>query len=128
MLKQICKVQSNMLEYCYIQRFANTVHCWSLQLDKATADAAEFKAGFDKMLVDNSEQKAQVGALSQAAHPTSLCCRPGRGGSRQGAQMYVFVLVYPSSCWLLHISLYMALVLQRLCRAYTCMYLNRPAC
>jgi hypothetical protein len=31
-----------------------------LQLDKATADAAEFKAGFDKMVVDSVEQKAQV--------------------------------------------------------------------
>jgi hypothetical protein len=33
------------------------------QLDKATADAAEFKAGFDKAVYDNFEQKAQVGCL-----------------------------------------------------------------
>jgi hypothetical protein len=47
------------------------------QLDKATADAAEFKAGFDKyaadaaeykagydkLLVDTTEQRAQVGGL-----------------------------------------------------------------
>lgn len=32
------------------------------QLDKATANAAEFKAGYDKLLVDTSEQKAQVRA------------------------------------------------------------------
>ena len=31
------------------------------QLDKATADAAEFKAGFDKVTADAVEQKAQVG-------------------------------------------------------------------
>jgi hypothetical protein len=31
-----------------------------LQLDKAAADAAEFKAGFDKLTADNWEQKAQV--------------------------------------------------------------------
>jgi hypothetical protein len=31
-----------------------------LQFDKATADAAEFKAGFDKLVVDAVEQKAQV--------------------------------------------------------------------
>lgn len=31
-----------------------------LQLDKATADAAEYKAGFDKALADGVEQKAQV--------------------------------------------------------------------
>jgi hypothetical protein len=31
-----------------------------LQLDKAAADAAEYKAGYDKLLVDTSEQKAQV--------------------------------------------------------------------
>jgi hypothetical protein len=30
------------------------------QLDKATADAAEFKAGYDKAVYDNFEQKAQV--------------------------------------------------------------------
>jgi hypothetical protein len=30
------------------------------QLDKATADAAEFKAGYDKAIYDNFEQKAQV--------------------------------------------------------------------
>lgn len=30
------------------------------QLDKAAADAAEFKSGFDKLLLDSSEQKAQV--------------------------------------------------------------------
>ena len=30
------------------------------QLDKATADAAEFKAGFDKAVYDNAEQQAQV--------------------------------------------------------------------
>jgi hypothetical protein len=34
-----------------------------LQLDKAAADAAEFKAGYDKLTVDNWEQKAQVGRL-----------------------------------------------------------------
>jgi hypothetical protein len=32
------------------------------QLDKATADAAEFKAGYDKLTVDAVEQKAQVNA------------------------------------------------------------------
>ncbi len=31
------------------------------QFDKLTADAAEYKAGFDKALYDNIEQKAQVG-------------------------------------------------------------------
>lgn len=31
-----------------------------LQLDKATADAAEFKAGFDKLLVDTAEQQAVI--------------------------------------------------------------------
>ena len=30
------------------------------QLDKATADASEFKAGYDKVLADSVEQKAQV--------------------------------------------------------------------
>jgi hypothetical protein len=30
------------------------------QLDKATADAAEFKAGFDKAVADKVEHKAQV--------------------------------------------------------------------
>ena len=30
------------------------------QLDKAAADAAEYKAGFDKLTVDTMEQKAQV--------------------------------------------------------------------
>jgi hypothetical protein len=34
-----------------------------LQLDKATADAAEFKAGYDKLAVDTVEQKAQVGGV-----------------------------------------------------------------
>jgi hypothetical protein len=34
------------------------------QLDKATADAAEFKAGFDKAVCDNFEQKAQVGSCA----------------------------------------------------------------
>jgi hypothetical protein len=33
-----------------------------VQLAKATADAAESKAGFDKAVYDNFEQKAQVGA------------------------------------------------------------------
>ena len=31
--------------------------------DKATADAAEFKAGYDKLLVDGAEQRAQVGRV-----------------------------------------------------------------
>jgi hypothetical protein len=31
-----------------------------LQLDKVAADAAEFKAGYDKLTADNWEQKAQV--------------------------------------------------------------------
>jgi ribosomal protein S26 len=31
-----------------------------LQLDKAAADAAEFKAGFDKLAIDNLEQQAQL--------------------------------------------------------------------
>jgi hypothetical protein len=31
-----------------------------------TADAAEFKAGFDKALLDNVEQKAQVGLAAWA--------------------------------------------------------------
>lgn len=31
-----------------------------LQLDKVTADAAEYKAGFDKAVADGAEQKAQV--------------------------------------------------------------------
>jgi hypothetical protein len=43
-----------------------------LQLDKATADAAEFKAGFDKAVHDNFEQKAQVGA---AANETRRFCK-----------------------------------------------------
>jgi hypothetical protein len=32
----------------------------TLQLDKAAADAAEYKAGYDKLMVDTSEQKAQL--------------------------------------------------------------------
>jgi outer membrane murein-binding lipoprotein Lpp len=36
------------------------------QLDKASADAAEFKAGYDKLMVDTSEQKAQVGGPGDA--------------------------------------------------------------
>ena len=36
------------------------------QFDKVTADAAEFKAGFDKALLDNVEQKAQVGLAAWA--------------------------------------------------------------
>jgi hypothetical protein len=35
-------------------------NCCTPQFDKVTADAAEFKAGFDKALLDNVEQKAQV--------------------------------------------------------------------
>jgi hypothetical protein len=35
-----------------------------LQLDKAAADASEYKAGYDKVLADTWEQKAQVGATS----------------------------------------------------------------
>jgi hypothetical protein len=31
-----------------------------LQLDKAAADANEYKAGYDKVLADSAEQKAQV--------------------------------------------------------------------
>jgi hypothetical protein len=31
-----------------------------LQLDKVTADAAEYKAGFDKLAVDVVEHRAQV--------------------------------------------------------------------
>lgn len=31
-----------------------------LQLDKAAADASEYKAGFDKVVADSVEQKAQV--------------------------------------------------------------------
>ncbi len=31
-----------------------------MQMDKLTADAAELKAGYDKLAVDTSEQKAQV--------------------------------------------------------------------
>lgn len=31
-----------------------------LQLDKAAADASEYKAGYDKVLADSAEQKAQV--------------------------------------------------------------------
>jgi O-glycosyl hydrolase len=31
-----------------------------LQVDKLTADAVELKAGYDKLSVDSSEQKAQV--------------------------------------------------------------------
>jgi hypothetical protein len=38
------------------------------QLEKATADAAEFKAGFDKAVHDGFEQKAQVRNIA--------CCRP----------------------------------------------------
>ena len=37
------------------------------QLDKVTADAAEFKAGFDKAVYDNAEQQAQVRRVS-------FCC------------------------------------------------------
>jgi hypothetical protein len=33
-----------------------------LQLDKANADAAEYRAGVDKLTADNWEQKAQVGS------------------------------------------------------------------
>ena len=36
------------------------------QLNKVSADAAEFKAGYDKLAVDAVEQKAQVGVLSLA--------------------------------------------------------------
>lgn len=32
-------------------------------MDKATADAVEMKAGFDKLMVDSAEQKAQVGSF-----------------------------------------------------------------
>jgi hypothetical protein len=38
--------------------------------DKVTADAAEFKAGYDKLLVDSVEHKAQVGVVACAV----LCC------------------------------------------------------
>jgi hypothetical protein len=31
-----------------------------LQLDKAAADASEYKAGYDKVLADSADQKAQV--------------------------------------------------------------------
>jgi hypothetical protein len=31
-----------------------------MQLDKAAADAVQYKAGFDKLLVDTQEQKAQL--------------------------------------------------------------------
>lgn len=34
--------------------------CCGMQLDKVTADAAELKAGYDKLAVDSSEQKAQL--------------------------------------------------------------------
>lgn len=34
--------------------------------DKYAADAAEYKAGYDKLLVDNAEQQAQVGAAVSA--------------------------------------------------------------
>jgi hypothetical protein len=50
-----------------------------MQLDKATADAAEYKAGFDKAVYDNFEQKAQVGAAfltrpAQRASPAVCAC------------------------------------------------------
>ncbi len=32
-----------------------------LQLDKAAADVAQFKAGFDKAVADGAEHRAQVG-------------------------------------------------------------------
>jgi hypothetical protein len=34
-------------------------------VDKLTADAVELKAGYDKLSVDSSEQKAQVGCELQ---------------------------------------------------------------
>jgi hypothetical protein len=37
--------------------------------DKATADAAEFKAGFDKAVYDNAEQQAQARSLSLPCPP-----------------------------------------------------------
>lgn len=37
--------------------------------DKATADAAEFKAGFDKMTADFVEQKEQVGCSRRSKMP-----------------------------------------------------------
>jgi hypothetical protein len=36
-----------------------------LQFDKATADATELKAGYDKMVVDAVEHRAQVGVARQ---------------------------------------------------------------
>jgi len=34
-----------------------------LQLDKASADANEYKAGYDKVMADSVEQKAQVSSV-----------------------------------------------------------------
>jgi hypothetical protein len=40
---------------------AAAAYLWlCLQVDKLTADAVELKAGYDKLSVDSSEQKAQV--------------------------------------------------------------------
>lgn len=38
-----------------------------LQLDKAAADANEYKAGYDKVLADTFEQKAQVGGATSSS-------------------------------------------------------------
>lgn len=43
------------------------------QLDKASADAAEYKAGFDKVLVDAAVQKAQLDKVSHHCHHLLSC-------------------------------------------------------
>jgi hypothetical protein len=76
---------------------------WSaLQFDKAAVDAAEVKADYDKLVLDNYEQKAQVKLLSRlfnSVRPEPAClrshrivhvhvislvrCRAGRAGFRR---------------------------------------------
>lgn len=83
-----------------------------LQLDKAAADASEFKAGFDKLLVDTVEQKAQVRRCCQQqpskplASAQSLLCRC----VLVLAQPCFLPGLYGGAGWLLHCLVVQSLV------------------
>jgi hypothetical protein len=68
LLPHLAAAQQSLL-VCFVADRLLRVLCL-LQLDKVAADAAEFKAGYDKLTADNWEQKAQV-RRERTAHD---CC------------------------------------------------------
>jgi hypothetical protein len=63
-LLQLDKAAADAVEFkTGFDKYAADAAEYKAGYDKVSADAAEFKAGYDKLLVDSTEQKAQVWCL-----------------------------------------------------------------